>query len=188
MKNKKIYIFLVIILILQILLPIIFIKNEKNIIKNGNVSRFEVDFLEVDLQNQVVNIDLETIKGDKEENPRELYYDGLTKDKRTVAYKVKTYAKSKTSYLEIVDREWLVDTNVLASNMCKTNLEQLPDNYIRGDELVTIDTSVDKDKHVHIEAEVYHLNGACIVKEIYINDENYMNYINENYYELLKIE
>lgn len=185
MKNKKVKIVLIIIFIIQLLIPVLFFYNEKYIMAKGELKRFNIDSLDVNLKNQVVQVQIHTTNTDKSINTAERFYEGLNKNKRLIAYEIYTYKGTDTSYLKVVDRKKIVDDNTLISNLCRTDIKQMPDNYIKGDKIELISRGMNIDKQIRIDAEIYCLNGAGIIKNIYINDIDYMEYINDNYYDLL---
>lgn len=186
MKNKKIYIILIIILVFQLLIPVFFLANEKNIVKNGKMGRFQIESLQLDLKNQSVGFKIKTVRIDNRKINTEQAFEGLSNNKRLSAYAVKTYTKTSLNYLQIIDREDTVGENTIINNLCRTDIVEMPYNYISGDEIRVIRRDTDLNEPLSLEADISYLNGDCIVNKIYINGSDYMDYVNANYYDLLK--
>lgn len=186
MRNRKSNITLIIILIGQILIPLIIFFNEKFIVANSETETFEVESLKMDFKNRSVSLEIKTASVGLAENESESFYDGLARGNRVTAYEVKTYID--TNYLKVVPRDAFVGKNMIVNDICRADMDSLPYNYLKGDELSEIKRSMNGADQIHIVADVNYLNGACVVSDIYINDVDYMQYINENYYELLILD
>lgn len=185
MKNRKVKMILAFVFVFQLTIPLLLFASEKYIVAKGELRTFEVSSLDIDLKTQTVSLQIQTIKSNKKVHVAENFYDGLAKNKRLYAYAIDTKKDTGTCYLHVVDRANIVGKNMLIVNTCATDIIQMPNYYIKGDTLSTINRSADIDEPVHIQAEIYHLNGSSIIKNIYINGMDYMVYVNEKYYDLL---
>lgn len=183
MKNRKRNITLSLILIGQLLIPLIFFCNEKFILNNSETETFEVESLKVNLKKRSVSVEIKSATAGIEDHKEERFYDGLARGTRVTAYEVKTYVNTK--YLKLVPRETFVGENIIVNDICRVDIKDMPYNYLVGDELSEIHRSMNGDNQLHIEADINYLNGACVVRNIYINGLDYMDYINDNYYDLL---
>lgn len=187
--GKKLFLFVVLpLLIFQLSIPVILRFNDKILQEKGTVFRIKVKEVNIKYNDDAVTVDF--YKVENKDNAMSKM-DNLTYDMQ----------ERKGFYYNVIKDEYgkavLVDTNL--SRLNKTDYLQVttgiknsfgrPRFYIKGDQIKPIVVGTSNGiGYINIDAEVIVYKGAYIIKQIYINQTPYEEFVEDNYFELLDIE
>lgn len=185
-KNLKLGLLLVLCLLFQITIPILIMGNEKNTTSNGVKYRFNISEIVNDYDNGILYIKVETRpKG----QTRITEGDGLTVKNRfntSDIYEILTNNEG-TSFLNPVLHVFIGESDYLNDNNLVFVTQEIPREFMSHDKIETLYTGAgNKTGDLKLEADVLILNESYIVTDVYVNGESYYEYVNSNFYKLLK--
>ncbi len=188
-KNKKFLGILILILIFQIMIPVMFIRNEAKLKADGRSYRFRVAKVDENYDYGFISVTILTMEED----------DIYKVDYSTVEENPHVYTNN-TSYVYKVDGNYLGQSyitpikysdlekgdNYIATNTLIYPVETPPTHYIEGDDLKNLQsTDTAKDDYAWLEAEVIVKDGSYLIKELYINKVPYRQYYEDHFFDLL---